>query len=164
MRTLINASKLEQEQLREAYPDLVNLICHMKPHDYKSVCLSVFDHCLSNEEAIEQLENVLPEEQKKRDASFIRFNETLVNSTTCLKVTLKGLKKDRVLFKKFNNNEAALKHITPTAWPHFIVALPEYEAVYLQSWDDTAVFYYINDNVTKHLKKMALISGLHVFS
>lgn len=164
MRNLINIPKAEQERLRNVYPGLVNLICDLEPYDYKMVFVSVFDHCLTSEEAADQLDNVLPEEQKKRDDSFVQFNRNLLESTSCLKVALKGMKKDRVLFKQFNDKGSALKHISPYTWPHFIVAIPEYEALYFQSWDDTVIFFYINDKITDHLKSLAPKSGLHVYS
>ena len=163
MRNLTNIPKLEQERLRNVYPDLANLICDLEPHNYKMVFVSIFDHTLTIEEAINQLDSVSPEEQERRNNAFVSFNKELVESTVCLKVVLKGIKKDRVLFKEFNSKEAALKCISPYE-SHFIVAVPEYEAIYFQSWDDTVIFFYINDKIIKHLKKLSAKSGLHVYS
>ena len=128
------------------------------------VFVSIFDHCLTREEAVDQLDNVSSKEQKRRDGAFVKFNSNLLKSTNCLKITLKGMKKDRVLFKHFNNKDSALKYISPYTRPHFKVAIPEYEALYFQSWDDTVIFFYINDKITGHLKHLASKSGLHVYS
>ena len=164
MRNLTNIPKVEQEKLRKVYPGLVNLICDLEPHEYKMVFVSIFGHCLTREEAADQLDNVSPEEQKRRDSSFVQFNSNLLEGTNCLKVTLKGMKKDRVLFKQFNNKASALKYVSPYAWAHFMVAIPEYETLYFQSWDGTVTFFYINDKITGHLKHLASKSGLHVYS
>ena len=164
MRKFTNIPKSEQERLRRVYPDLANLICDIEPHDYKMVFVSVFDHCLTREEASEKLDNVAPEEQERRDSLFVNFNRGLLESTECLKVVLKGMKKDRVLFKRFNNKDYALKYISPYTWPHFVVAIPEFEALYFQSWDDTAIFFYINDKITEHLEYLSSKYGLHVYS
>ncbi len=164
MRNLTNISKSEQDRLRRVFPELVSLICDIEPYDYKKTFVSIFDHCLSREEASDLLDNVLPEEQKRRNYAFNRFNEKLIQSTVCYKVALRGIKKDRVLFKQFNTAKAALKCVNPNSWPHFVVALPEYEAIYHQSWDDTAIFFYINDKVTGYLKDLASKSGLHVYT
>ena len=163
MSNLTNIPKAEQERLSEVFPDLVNLICDIGSHDYQTAFVSNFDHCLSREEASDLLENVSSEEQKRRNDAFISFNEELIQSTDCYKVALKGIRKDRVLFKRFNTKKAALEYINPNAWPHFIVALPEYDAIYHQSWDDTAVVFFINDKVTKYLENLASKCGLHVY-
>ena len=162
MRNLTNVPKLEQEWLRNIYPHLANLICDLEPHNYKKIFVSIFDQTLTIEEAIDQLDSVSPEEQERRNNAFLNFNKELVESTACLKVVLKGIKKDRVLFKEFNSREAALKCISPYK-SNFIVAVPEYEAIYFQSWDDTVIFFYINDKITKLLKKLSSKNGLHVY-
>lgn len=68
-----------------------------------------------------------------------------------------------MLFKQFNTEKAALDYISPFSWPHFIVALPEYEAIYYQSWDDTVIFFHINDKIVEYLNNLASKSGLHVY-
>lgn len=164
MRNLTNIQKPEQERLIKAFPNLVNLICDIDPYDYQKIFVSIFDHCLSREEATDLLDDVPPEEQKRRNDTFIKFNKLLIQSTACYKVTLKGIKKDRVQFKRFNTEEAGLEYMKPSSWPHFIIALPEYEAIYHQSWDDTVIFYYINNKVTEYIENLATKSGLHVYT
>ncbi|MBB5210264.1 hypothetical protein [Microbulbifer hydrolyticus] len=162
MRKLKNLSKNEQAEILEVFPGVLNVICDIEPYSYNQTSVSIFDHWLSEEEAIKLLVNVPSEEQHRRDDAFKRFNYFLVESTECYKFTLKGMRKERIQLKRFTSKESALDCINPDTWPFFWVIIPEYKVVYGQGYDDTAYFWHISDTIPKPLEALVNKRGLHV--
>jgi len=167
MRRFSVVNKNTQIKLRDKFPDLDTLVAVDDTSEYTYMAVSVFDRWLGHEDSLTLLSDVSPEEQQTRDSKFIKFAEKLVSNTEVLNFTFKGRwNKSVPSFRKFTSNKAKIDYLLST--PHNVdsaqfykIVLPELDAVYFESWDDTNVFYLRNPEKAAQLEIWANECGLH---
>ena len=167
MRRFSVLNKNAQMELRNKFPDLDKLVAVEDTSEYTYLAVSVFDRWLGHEDSIKLLSDVSAEEQRTRDSKFIKFAEKLVSNTEVLNFTFKGRwNKALPSFRKFTSHKAKVDYLMCT--PHNVdsshfykVVLPELDAVYFESWDDTNVFYLRNPEKVAQIEVWANECGLH---
>ena len=167
MRRFSVLNKKAQMELREKFPDLDKLVAVEDTSEYTYLAVSVFDRWLGHDDALKLLTDVSEEEQRTRDSKFIKFAEKLVSNTEILNFTFKGRwHKALPLFRSFASHTAKVNYLMCT--PHNVdssqfykVVLPELEAVYFESWDDTNVLYLRNPEKAAKIESWANESGLY---
>lgn len=167
MRKFLALDKQSQIDLREKYPDLDKLYAMEDTDAYTYMAVSVFDHWLGAEDAVKLLSDVSEEEQKSRDSKFVKFAKKLIENTDVLNFTFKGCwNSAKTQFRKFTSNTAKEDYLMCA--PHNVdsshfykVVLPDLEAVYFESWDDTNVFYLRNPKHAEKIEKWANECGLY---
>ena len=165
MRKFINLSKSRQVELNAKFPDLFKIYCVDDTPHYKKVAITVFDHWLTREE----FQNDYPDQKEKlrRDKSLHDFSKVMSESTEILNFKFKG-KWERCYpcFRKFSSQEAMEHYLHPasdndSSDKFCMLVLPEFEAVYCESWDYTNIFYIQDDKAIPTIKKWANESGVY---
>lgn len=167
MRKFLALDKQSQIDLREKYPDLDKLYAVEDTDEYTYMAVSVFDRWLGTEDSIKYLSDVSQEEQHSRDLKFVKFAKKLIENTEVLNFTFKGRwSSAKPQFRKFTSDAAKEAYLMCA--PHNVdsshfykVVLPELEAVYFESWDDTNVFYLRNTKHAEKIEKWANECGLY---
>ena len=136
-------------------------------NEYTYMAISVFDRWLDEQDSIKYLSDVSDEEQKSRDSKFIKFAKKLIDNTEVLNFTFKGRwSSAKPQFRAFTSKTAKERYLMGAQHNvdsnHFYkVVLPELEAVYFESWDDTNVFYLRNPEHAEQIAKWANECGLY---
>lgn len=159
--------RTEQNKLSQLFPDIEKVICAQDSDAYKFMAVSVYDRWLEEEDTLRPLAKVSPEEQRSRDEKFAVFSKKIIENTDVINLTMKGrCPKPQPVFRKFLSKTAKLQHMR-NASSHvsrcdfFKVALPELEALYFESWDDTNIFYLRNEKSANIIESWANESGLY---
>jgi hypothetical protein len=149
------------------FPELDKVVAVEDTDKYRFMAVSVFDHWLSEEESNQLLSDVSEEEQMLRDQKFDLFSNKIIQSTEVINFTFKGRwTKSRPVFRKFTS-ESSKKDYMKSASNFvgsqffFKVALPEFEALYFENWDDTNIFYLRNENHASLIETWANECGLY---
>jgi len=167
MRKFQVLDKKDQISLREKFPDLAKLCAVEETEAYTYMAVSVFDRWLGQEDSIKHLSDVSKEEQQKRDSKFNKFAKKLINNTEIMNFTFKGRwGSEMPQFRKFTSDTAKEKYLMCTSnnvssSRFYQVVLPEFEAVYFESWDDTNVFYLRNPEHADLIEKWVTECGLY---
>lgn len=167
MRKFQNLGKMEQISLLDMYPELDKVVAVEDTDKYQYMAISVFDHWLKEDEAFDLLSDVPEDEQLQRDRKFDLFSEKIIENTEVVNFTFKGRwSKARPVFRKFTSNvckinymKSASNYVSSNFF--FKVALPELEALYFESWDDTNVFYLRNEKHAELIESWANECGLY---
>lgn len=123
--------------------------------------ITIFDHYLNEDEAINLLDNIDSTERYRRDEVWKEFNKSLTISSPCYYV--KWVKSpQRVLFKQPSSIDKLLVAMEPSDNRGLLLAFPEFEALYQQYWDDTHLLYFLNQDTVQPLIEIAKKSGLNV--
>jgi len=167
MRKFLALENQAQKALRDKFPELDKLIAVEETDSYTYMTISVFDRWLGSEDSDKYLSDVSEKEQDERDSKFIAFSKKLIDNTEVLNFTFKGRWSNALpQFRKFTSHAAKKSYLMCTPHnvdsSHFYKAvLPELEAVYFESWDDTNVFYLRNIKHAGQIEKWANECGLH---
>ncbi|TGE76662.1 hypothetical protein C7Y70_19060 [Pseudoalteromonas sp. KS88] len=167
MRKFRVLDKQTQLILCAQFPHLDKLAAIEETDTYSYLAVSVFDHWLGEEGAVKYLSNVTADEQKLRDSKFIKFSQKLIENTEILNFTFRGKhSKAFPIFRKFTSNDAKEKYLACAPnnvdSSHFFkIVLPQLNAIYFESWDDTNVFYLRNTEHRNQLELWAKECGLH---
>ncbi len=170
MRKFKNLLKAQQNDLLAMFPDIEKVIAVEETNTYKFLAISVFDRWLNQEDGIRLLSNVPPEEQAERDAKLNSFSERLIQETELINFTIKGRwSKSRISFREFlsiNAKQAYMSKAPSDVGSNFFfkVAIPELEALYFESWDDTNVFYLRDEKTADLIESWARSCGLYCLS
>lgn len=165
MRKFINLSKHRQKELNSNFPELFKIYGAEDSSHYKRIAVSVFDHWLTREE----FQNDYPsrEEHLQRNEALYNFAKVMAANTEVLNFKFKG-KWDKCYpcFRKFGTQEAMLDYLQPagdndSSDKFCKLVLPEFNAVYFESWDYTNVFYIQNDSAISEIKKWASEAGVY---
>ena len=165
VRKFLNLNKNRQVELDKKFPDLFKIYCVEDSPHYKKVAITVFDHWLTREE----FENDFPDktERLRRDKSLHDFAKVMSKNTEVLNFKFKG-KWERCYpsFRKFSSQAAMDIYLHPagdndSSDKFCRLVLPEFSAVYFESWDYTNIFYIQDDKVIPQIKKWANESGVY---
>ena len=160
MRNFINLSIDKQEELTEQFPDLLKLVCVEETPKYSYLAISVFDRWLGQEDSVKLLNDVSKDEQARRNDLMYSFSMKLAQKTEVVNFKLKGKwKHSYPCFRGFTSAEAKEKYFEPavshTNKDFFRVVLPELNAVFFESWDDTNVMYLRDPSKAELINKWA---------
>lgn len=109
MRNFINLCNTRQSELTKQFPSLLTLVCVEETTEYGYVAVSVFDHWLSQEEAVELLDNVSKDEQTRRNRLLYCFSKKLASTTEVINVKFRGKGiKSYPLFRGFTSETLSL--------------------------------------------------------
>jgi len=166
MRRFKNLEKHRQKELTLQFPDLYKLTCVEETPHYKYLAISVFDHWLGCEEAIELIDNAPMKEQLKRNEALYLFSQKLVAETEIINFKFCGTRsKVSPLFRAFTSEKAKVDYLYPTLSdpnkPFFQIVLPELSIVLYESWDATNVLYLRDKSVEDSIKKWASECGVY---
>lgn len=165
MRKFINLSRNRQVELNVKFPDLFKIYCVEDSPYYKKVAVTVFDHWLN----LEEFQNDYPnkEEILRRNRSLHDFATIMSKQTEILNFKFKG-KWGRCYpsFRKFSSQDAMDKYLHPagnndSSNKFCRLVLPEFKAVFFESWDYTNIFYIQNEKLIPEIKKWASESGVY---
>jgi hypothetical protein len=168
MRQLKNLSKDEQSQLETNFPEIVEQVFGFEDDvpGYSWLAISLFDHWLSKEEhhLIDDVQNDI---HLDRLCKLHSFSRKIIENTEALTFRCKGKKKDKPVFKKFVNQEAANKYCessteTTARFNLYVLVLPEYECIIKESRNYTNNVYYRNEELIKPFLDIVRERGLKV--
>ena len=159
MRKFINVSRNRQVELKAKFPDLLKLYSVEDSPHYKQVAVSVFDQGLTREE----FENDAPDkaEQMRRDKSLHDFIKIMSQETEILNFKFKGKwERCHPSFRKFSSQNAMDNYLHPagdndSSDKFCRLVLPNFKAVFFESWDYTNIFYIQDDKVIPYIKEWA---------
>lgn len=167
MRKFLACDKKNQLRFRAQFPDLDKLVAVEETEAYTYMAISVFDRWLGPEDSIKYLSDVSVDGQQASDAKFNQFAKKLIESTEVINFTFKGRWANaRPQFRLFTSYQAKEDYLLCTSHKHdrrhfFKVILPELDAVYFESWDDTNVFYLRNPKYANQIEQWANECGLY---
>lgn len=164
-----NISKIEVKKINQKLPDLKKLIEEddsvIDHHIYKKVCISVFDHWLSQDEAANLIfidEDL--DELKRRRQKFKDFIERIYNQTDLYTWRYKRpfrfhIQKPSSLKDVFRKCD--FQNLWSISGRRYSFLLPEYSAVYKEEWDWTNIIWYTDRAKIEPLLIQAENVGLH---
>ncbi len=168
MRNFRNVPLSRQKSLAEAFPELLSLYDFIEVADYKKVSISVFDHWLSQDEAIKNIDNVSTIQAAKNNDLLHKFTISLTQSTEAYLVKFRGRNSDKkVIFKEFTSQKALVNILTPEYHfsgdrYRFILVLPQLNIVYFEGSDFTHQVYYKREKDMEFVSVLAKESGLSI--
>ena len=167
MRLCHNLENFEQKKYSSMFENITEISSISSEHDYECVAVSVFDHWLSEDEALEKLDGADMKEEGRRKALFQAFHEEVIRTYEVFTYTLKGKhSKKRAVFRRFNGNEAAMSYLKPKDYrlpshAYAKIVIPALECIYIEGGDYTGNVYFKNHHLAKHLIAIAKRNGLH---
>ena len=147
MRRFRNVDHADQKRLASQFYWLRD-VARQEPELAANVLsVSVFDHWLSEREALELLSDVSVAEQSARNKAHASFCSLVAEYTKVLSFARRGLKANRIVFREFTSNTALESYFTPSVISQsvqgrFWFVLPEWNCVYCEGYDDTNHFFY----------------------
>ena len=168
MRNFKNVSLTKQKALSEAFPELLNFYVCTEVADYKQVSVSVFDHWLSQEEAIKRIDNSSSIQCDNNNELLHKFIVSLAQSTETYVVKLRGRNTDKkATFREFTSHSGMVNSLIPkhhfSADTHrFVLVLPQLNLVYFESSDFTHHIYFKREEDLESVSKLANENGLSI--
>ncbi len=168
MRQLKSLGKNEQSQLDAKFPELIEQVYGFEKDvpGYSWLAISIFDHWLPKEEH-HLIDDASNEVHLDRLNKLHSFSRKIIEKTEALTFRRKGRKKDKPVFKKFTNQEAANKYCESSTdltarFNLYVLVLPEYECIVKESRDYTNHVYYRNLKLLKPFLDIVKESGLKI--
>ncbi|CAH0535572.1 hypothetical protein VST7929_03121 [Vibrio stylophorae] len=167
MRQFVNLPHNKQIQLQEMFPNILDLFYADQIESFELLSISVFDRWLTREETIQNIDHVTIENEKKYTQMLHTFSMSLYKSTECYLIKLIGRHKKRATFRKFVSDASASQLLMSTHHMisdrfRFYVALPEYQAIYVEGADFTHHLFFLDRNKLSGLIRLVKDSGLHI--
>lgn len=153
-----------QASLRRQFPEFQAVLEH-RPHSMGRFAISVFDHWLRDEAEWHLLDCFDGPERTVRDRKLLAHWEALFDATEIYTIRYRGRwpHKARLVIKKYLDKNGFLERcrFDPQRAPTQFVLLPEYDCIYVDSWDDTNVVFFNSRERAKPLISLANNCGLH---
>jgi len=167
MRRFKNVKTEKKIQLDKEFSNILKTYGDDTSGKYECLTISVFDHCLSLEEAIEQIDNVSKNDEKSHDNKLFEFCKKFTLNEECYLVKLKGMDKSKVTYREFTSTTARNETLRPQSYLasnvyRFVLVLPELESVYFEGWDFTHHLYYKNEEKLKHFMRIMKENDLYI--
>ncbi len=167
MRRFKNLPKNKQLELNSQFSKLRLLYECRESKAYKHLCVSVFDHWLSRDEAIKEIDNVTILDQRKRDHKLHDFCVKLAENYESYLVKPKGRTKSRYTFREFTSSNALTNVLQPLPYNvgdkwRFTLVLPSIGVVYFEASDFTHYIYYKDYALLSSLEKLIKVNELHI--
>ncbi len=113
MRKFKNLHKSKQLELNSLFRELESLFECSESNEYEQLSISVFDHWLNRDEAIEEIDKVKIKIQKKHDSKIHKFCNLLTDQNEHYLIKLRGRNKDIITFREFTSNNARNEFLKP---------------------------------------------------
>ena len=168
MRNFKNVSLIRQKMLAEVFPEMLSFYSCVDVDGYKKASVSVFDHWLSQGEAIENIDNVSVIQANKNNEFLHKFAILLAQSTDAYMVKFRGKYSDkRVTYREFTSQHGVVNSLIPKhhfagGRSRFILALPQINSVYFEGCDFTHQVYYKTEKDLEFVTQLAKQSGLSI--
>ena len=167
MRNFKNVQKTKQKELEKTFPEILKLYSDENSETYKKLNVCVFDHWLSTDEAIKEIDKISNKKEKEHNKKLHSFCVSLAKSTECYLVKLLGKRKEKTAFKEFTSEDGLKNTLVPehhfvSDMFRFVLALPELNAIYFEGSDFTHQLYYKDEAKIQSIHKLATEHGLHI--
>ncbi len=167
MRNFKNVPKSKQKELISLFPDIFKLYAVENTDTYIKGSICVFDHWLSQDEAIKEIDKLSIIKEQEHNKNLHSFCTSLAKSTECYLIKLLGKKKKITAFKAFTNEttlEQTLipKHHYVSDTHRFVLAFPELNLIYFEGCDFTHHLNYKSEENIQFIYKLASDNGLYL--
>lgn len=164
MKLFRKASKEVQASLEAQFPALEAVLWN-KPNRMGKAAISVFDHWLRDENEWHLMDCYEGPERINRDRKFLSHWAAIFDTTPVFTFRTRGRfpHKSKKVFKEYLDKEGFLQQcrFDPQKAPEQVVLLPEFDCIYVASWDDTNVVYYNHREKADLIINLAKGVGLH---
>ena len=167
MRNFKSTTKIKQKHLNEVFPEIMDLYSMEETDAYTKVSVCAFDHWLTQEEAIKEIDDVSHRGEKEHNKKLHEFSVALAENTECYLVKLIGKKKGKVTYREFTSEIGLRKQLVPEHHYiadscRFVLALPKLKGVYFEGSDFTHHFYFKGTEDIQEISDLANKYGLHI--
>lgn len=164
MKILQSLGQAAQDTLRRQFPEL-QAVHEKEPHSMGGFAISVFDHWLHDEGEWHLMDCFEGPERAERDRKFLGHWEALFDSTEVFTVRWRGRwpRKSKLVIKKYLDKSGFLSQCRsdPRKSSTQFVLLPEYDCIFVASWDDTNVCFFNSRERAEPVISLAKRCGLH---
>ena len=168
MAGLLELDKENQERLLNVFPNIVDVTSGVDGHGYKMLSVSVFDHWLTEEEAMGLLQNVSNTLDAQRKSLHYCLNKKIVTSVNAVSFDIHDVEA-RVLpiFMGFSGPDTACEYVVPSNYDistefYFRLAMPDLRCLYFEGSDYTNHLYFQQEADVVNILKFAAQCGLSV--
>lgn len=127
--------------------------------------ISVFDHWLRDESEWHLMDCFEGHERAERDRKFLAHWEAIFDSTEVYTVRWRGRwpRKSKLVIKRYIDKAGFLMQcrFDPQKSPTQFVLLPEYDCIFVASWDDTNVCFFNARERAENVASLAKQYGLY---
>lgn len=164
MRTFKNVDKQRQIALTKQFPDLLEVV-EGDAEGYTYLAVSVYDRWLGPEDSMRLIDHATVEEKQERNALLRAFSHRVLSETEVVDFRFKGKwQRPYVKFRGFTSEDVKKKHFEPAVAcvnkGFFCVVLPELDAVFMENYDDTNVFFLRDLSKEKIIRQWAAECGI----
>jgi len=143
----------------------IQAVLEVEPHSMGRFAISVFDHWLHDEVEWHLMDCFEGPARLNRDGKFLRHWAALFDSTEVFTVRWRGRwpHKTRLVMKKYLDRDRFLVQcrFNPRKSPKQVAILPEYDCIFVASWDDTNVCFFNSRERAEPVISLAERCGLH---
>ena len=166
-RHFISLPRERQAQLKAQFPELRELAEEGSANGVQHIAVSVFDHWLSVDEAIAEIDEVSLDSQRVNDAKLHAFTCGLASRSQCYLVKFKGRHHQHATFRAFTSDSARNRWLTPLPYNigdkwRFQLVFPQLEMVYFEGSDFTHHIYLKHSIGQRVVEEAAIGSGVYV--
>lgn len=149
----------------EQFPELKK-VKEVDPHSMGKVAISVFDHWLRDESEWHLLDCFSGPERQARDEKFLAHWSAIFDKTKVYTVRYRGRwpTKSKLILKRFVKRAFYIQksRIQMHRSPNQFIVLPEFDCIYVASWDDTNVLFFNDKAKAEPILQLAENVGLHI--
>ena len=168
MTKLSNITKSEEKLITHIFPELRNTLENYT-HDHldSKIAISVFDRWLGIDN-LHLLDCKSIEERVERDTRMLCFWNSVFESTNVYTYESSSQQADsqKITFMHYVEKESYLedcKSRPDKSSDQFqFIILPEFQAIYQESWDDTNIMWFVSRKKIEPLLEQVNACGLHV--
>jgi hypothetical protein len=166
MRKFRSISKIKQKQVENTFPDLLNVYGDENTNAYLKAAICVFDHWLTKEEAIAEIQDISEQKESMHNKKIHEFCVAITKLAECYLVKRCGKNKDRVSFREFTSEDGLIKSLTPSHHMvsdrhRFVLVFPKLNMIYFEGGDFTHHLYFKNIKDIVEIKNVAHNKGLY---
>lgn len=165
-KILSKLSSDKEKSIKLQFPFLQNVRENIDHGDMGRVATSVFDHWITCESEYHLLDNIDVTEQENRNKKFLSHWVAIFDATEVFTVRYRGQwpQKEKLVIRQYTDKAGYLtqcRHRMSNSPFQFLI-LPEFDCLYVASWDDTHELYFNDRLRAKPVLYLAEKSGLHV--
>lgn len=168
-RHFVSLPRQQQRLLQAQFPELLELAEVGGAKGFHQLDVSVFDHWLSADEAIAEMDEVSLASEQANNEKLATFARLLASRNQCYLVKFKGRYHKRPVFKEFLSDEKRNRWLTPL--PHdvgdnwrFRLLFPQLQMVYFEGSDFTHHIYLKEKGGQQVIEAAAVDAGLYLLS
>ncbi|MES2039312.1 MAG: hypothetical protein V4495_15885 [Pseudomonadota bacterium] len=165
-KILSKLSTDKEKSIKLQFPFLQNVRENIDHGDMGRVAISVFDHWITCESEYHLLDNIDVNEQENRNKKFLSHWAAIFDATEVFTVRYRGQwpQKEKLVIKRYTDKAGYLTQcgFKMAILPSQFNILPEFDCLYVASWDDTYKLYFNDRLRAEPVLRLAEKSGLHV--